>query len=195
MHTYIKQPHKFWEGASKPRSKLISSIYSYRKPKFILQLVLEGTLVVLVYISSQRHIQKRVINKMSTFDTKLDSLCDNLEGCNLDGTAETKISDEELFKQPPAEDCSICFLRMPTLDTGWRYQSCCGKVICNGCIYSPVYDNQGNEVDKHKCPFCRTPTPTSYEEMIERLKKREHLDDPFAVFHIGTTILVLTRRA
>ena len=30
--------------------------------------------------------------------------------------------DEELFKQPPPkEDCPICFLRIPTLHTGYKY--------------------------------------------------------------------------
>ena len=48
--------------------------------------------------------------------------------------------DKELFKQPPPEeDCPICFLRMPSLNTGHRYQACCGKVICSGCIYMLLY--------------------------------------------------------
>jgi len=98
-----------------------------------------------------------------------------------------KSHDEKLFKQPtPAEDCPICFLHMPSLQTGWRYQSCCGKVICSGCIYAPVYDNQGNEVGRNqKCPFCRTPTPTSIEEAIERLKKRMEIGDVIAIFNLG----------
>ena len=64
--------------------------------------------------------------------------------------------DEELFKQPPQleGDCPICFLRMPTLASGYKYMSCCGKVICSGCIRAPLYDNQGNKVDNQKCPFC-----------------------------------------
>jgi len=38
---------------------------------------------------------------------------------------ENKERDEKLFKQPPPqfEDCPICFLRMPYLDTGQRYKS------------------------------------------------------------------------
>jgi len=124
---------------------------------------------------------------MSSSNTKLDSLCDNLEGCKLDGTAETKISDEELFKQPPPkEDCPICFLRIPTLETGSKYKTCCGKTICSGCSYAPVYDNQGNEVKEKKCPFCRTPLPKANdEEQIKRLKKRVEMNDPIAIHNLG----------
>ena len=58
-----------------------------------------------------------------------------------------EMHDEDLFKQPPRrEDCPICFLRLPTLDTGRRYKSCCGKKICSGCFHAPVYDNNGNKV-------------------------------------------------
>lgn len=58
-----------------------------------------------------------------------------------------ELHDKELFKQPPPdEDCPICFLRMPILYTGWTYKSCCGKRICSGCCYAPLYDNQGNQV-------------------------------------------------
>ena len=120
---------------------------------------------------------------MSTSDVV--GVCENLEGCKLD--VEKKISDEELFKQPPAEDCPICFLRMPLLNqTGSKYQTCCGKIICSGCIHAPVYDNQGNKVDNEKCPFCRIPTPKSTEEAIERLKKRMNAGDPLAIHNVGS---------
>jgi len=98
-----------------------------------------------------------------------------------------ELHDEELFKQPPppAEDCPICFLRLPYLNTGWRYYSCCGKIICSGCAYAPVYDNQGNEVDNEKCPFCRTPFSTTDEEANGREKKRIEANDPFAMHNLG----------
>jgi len=85
---------------------------------------------------------------------------------------KVKISDEELFKQPPPkEDCPICFLRLPTLITGREYQTCCGNEICTGCAFASVYDDQGNEVDNEKCPFCRAPNLTD-AMTIEREKKR-----------------------
>ena len=94
--------------------------------------------------------------------------------------------DKELFKQPPSQygDCPICFLRLPYLNTGRRYYTCCGKVICNGCVYAPVYDDRGNEVD-NPCPFCRTPRTSSNEELNEMEKKRMQADDNIAIFNIG----------
>jgi len=97
---------------------------------------------------------------------------------------DEKISDEELFKQPPAEDCPICFLLLPTLDTGRKYYACCGKEICCGCVYAPVYDNQGRIV-KRTCPFCRAPMPISDEGVVERFKKRIEADDPIAICNQG----------
>ena len=97
-----------------------------------------------------------------------------------------EIHDEKLFEQPPSQydDCPICFIRMPTMQTGHRYQSCCGKRICNGCVYAPVYDDQGNEVEK-TCPFCRTPMATTEEEIVERYKKRMDANDPISIFNLG----------
>jgi len=97
-----------------------------------------------------------------------------------------RLHDIELFKQPPPkEDCPICFLRMPTLASGRRYYNCCGKVICSGCCYAPVYDDQGNEVDNQKCPYCRTPWPSSDEEVVRRYKNRMKLNDAYATYDLG----------
>ena len=97
-----------------------------------------------------------------------------------------ELHDEKLFKHPPQlhGDCPICFLRIPTLRTGRRYQSCCGKFICSGCIHAPVYDNQGNKVAK-TCPFCRTQAPYTEDESNERLKKRMEANDAVAIFNTG----------
>ena len=97
-----------------------------------------------------------------------------------------ELHDEELFKQPPPlnEDCPICFQRIPTLNTGSRYQLCCGKFICCGCGNAPVYDDKGNTVKK-TCPFCRTPYNYSEKETAERNKKRMDLNDPIAMNMIG----------
>ena len=95
--------------------------------------------------------------------------------------------DEKLFKQPPSlySDCPICFERLPTLETGRKYKTCCGKTICSGCIYAPVFDHKGNIVVEKKCPFCRTPEPKSDEEMIEKLIKRVDANDPLAFHQLG----------
>ena len=97
-----------------------------------------------------------------------------------------ELHDEALFKQPPLEyeDCPICFLRMPSLDTGRRYNTCCGKTICSGCAYAPVYDNEGSIVDE-TCPFCRIPTATSNEEVVKRTNKRVEVGDATAICNLG----------
>ena len=90
-------------------------------------------------------------------------------------------SDEELFKQPPPnEDCPICFLRMPSMWSGYKYMSCCGKLICSGCIYA----NSKLTVDD-LCPFCRTPAATTNREHIKRIKLCMDSNDSFAFYSLG----------
>ena len=134
-----------------------------------------------VCVADNREIQEP-IPKQNTTNT--NEIIKSLDSINLTGVE--KISDAELFKQPPpAGDCPICFLRLPFLNTGRRYMSCCGQEICSGCFYAQVYDNQGNIVAKRVCPFCRTPTPTSEKEAIKREKKRVNLGDPIAIYNTG----------
>jgi len=99
-----------------------------------------------------------------------------------------ELHEIELFKQPPQimEDCPICFLLIPTLGTGSSYYACCGKRVCSGCAYAPVFDSQGNIVSGiKKCPFCRIPVPKSYGEMIERYERRIQADDVIAIYGMG----------
>ena len=108
----------------------------------------------------------------------LDSMC--LEDVDM-------ISDEELFKEPPSQhgDCPICFVRIPSLETGRRYKTCCGKMICSGCSYAPVYDNKGNVVVEKVCAFCRTLLPKTQAEATERKKKRVGAGDAQATYNLG----------
>jgi len=97
-----------------------------------------------------------------------------------------ELHDEQLFKQPsPAEDCPICFIRMPSLSNGRRYYSCCGKTICNGCVCAPVYDNNGNIVTEKSCPFCRLTGSLSNEEAIKRINRRVMAGDANAISNLG----------
>jgi len=87
-------------------------------------------------------------------------------------------SDEELFKQPPQnEDCSICCIQLPALWSGSKYMSCCGKEICSGC-----QKRAGGSL----CPFCRTPTPITEEQIVTRNKKRIEKDDAYAIHNMGS---------
>jgi len=108
------------------------------------------------------------------------------EHVRLAAESAAKLHDEKLFKQPPPkEDCPICFILLPTLNSGSKYYVCCGKTICSGCCHAPVYDDRGNVAGVKKCSFCRTLLPTTDTEMIKRYKKRMNAGDPIAVYNLG----------
>ena len=112
------------------------------------------------------------------------------EHVRLAAEQAAELHDEKLFKQPPPlhEDCPICFLFLPSLLTGRIYMTCCGKTICSGCVYAPVYDNQGNKLDNDKqnqCPLCKTLAPKTKEEAVERVKKRMEVNDAEAMHNLG----------
>jgi len=92
-----------------------------------------------------------------------------------------ELHDEKLFKQPiPNDDCPICMLLLPSLDTGSKYRVCCGKRICNGCLHAvAIRDGVG------LCPFCRKPAPTANEDTIIQIKKRMKVGDAEAIYNLG----------
>jgi len=93
-----------------------------------------------------------------------------------------ELNDEKLFKQPPPrEDCLICMIRMPILNTGRGYYTCCGKTICCGCVYA----NAKIDLKKQLCPFCRTPNSISDKEMMKNLENRMESNDKEAIYNIG----------
>jgi hypothetical protein len=96
-----------------------------------------------------------------------------------------ELFDKKLFKQPPPnEDCPICYLRLP-IDIGQSmYQSCCGKMLCGGCIYANTV--AAADTGKCKCVFCRTEATPSNEVEIERMKKRVEANDAQAMINLGT---------
>ena len=79
-----------------------------------------------------------------------------------------ELHDAVLFKEPPQpEDCPICMLPLPlNIEEQIVFESCCGKVFCDGCDYA-----MGEIGAKDICPFCRTPPVNSDEEEVERLEK------------------------
>jgi len=94
--------------------------------------------------------------------------------------------DDKLFADPPPkEDCEICMLPMPFHSGGAvkiSYQSCCGKMICCGCIMA-AQEEWDKGTMKCLCPFCRQPYPRSDSEaMVKRIEKRIRLNDPEAFF-------------
>jgi len=96
-----------------------------------------------------------------------------------------ELFDEKLFKQPlPNEDCPICYLRLPIEGVQNTHQSCCGKMLCDGCVRA--HSVAAADTERYKCVFCRTEAPSSDEEHIERMKKRVEANDAQAMFNLGT---------
>eukprot|EP00984_Skeletonema_dohrnii_P010163 scaffold3950_cov100-Skeletonema_dohrnii-CCMP3373.AAC.10 len=96
----------------------------------------------------------------------------------------TELRDEVLFRQPESShlgDCPICFL--PIADE-FFLQSCCSKIICDGCSYA----NAMRETkERQACPFCRHPVPISKEEIDKNHNKRLAANDPIALLQMGTS--------
>ena len=100
----------------------------------------------------------------------------------LPPTVEAPIDiNDPLFKQPArTEECIICCLPLPLQSTLHKYQTCCGKVLCLGCIHAAwMADN------RKLCPFCRILGTTSDEEQLERFKKRAERGDACAIYNMG----------
>ena len=113
---------------------------------------------------------------------------------------------------PQKEECPICFLPMPhallavislplatissipiydyseakkelaSMGTEIYYSCCCGKSVCQGCIYS--FCSAGNH---DKCPFCKAERMSKTdEEEIEELMKRVEVNDAGAIYVLGS---------
>jgi len=79
-----------------------------------------------------------------------------------------ELYDEKLFADPPPpEECPICMQILPYDSRQVSFNSCCGKTICNGCIYD-MNMSEGKDI----CAFCRTPPAESMEDTIKRIKKQ-----------------------
>ena len=92
-----------------------------------------------------------------------------------------ELYDEALFLQPPSrEECPICFLELPVKENMQTYKSCCGKIICDGCVLASAEQN-----GYAPCPFCRTPVADSIEEENIRIERRAELNDPTAITMMG----------
>ncbi|KAL7533027.1 hypothetical protein ACHAXR_004996 [Thalassiosira sp. AJA248-18] len=97
-----------------------------------------------------------------------------------------EIFHEALFKTPPPnEDCPICYLRLPLNLIETKYQPCCGKIICCGCINADIITRESAD---WSCPFCRDPSSTALavDAIIERLNKRVEVGDVNAMCNLGS---------
>ena len=90
-----------------------------------------------------------------------------------------ELYDEKLFKEVEREECPICLIPLINGNQTETFRSCCGNVICNGCIYAMA--SQGKDL----CAFCRTPYSSSNEEEIKRVKKLMDKGNGEAFYALG----------
>ena len=96
-----------------------------------------------------------------------------------------ELHDEQLFKEhPPREDCPICMLPLPLSADQVDFKSCCGKLICSGCMYAMIETAKTNK-QKRLCAFCRMPSAKSVEEEVERTKKLIEKGNATAFYVLG----------
>ena len=125
----------------------------------------------------------------STGDLKACTACKLVKYCNRDcqiahrpqhkkacKKRAAELYDEALFKEPPPrEECPICMISLPFDPGDATLESCCGKIICYGCIHAMDMEEirRGKkEEELGMCAFCRTPTHSSDEEYAKRTTKQ-----------------------
>ena len=91
-----------------------------------------------------------------------------------------ELHDEQLFKEVEPEECPICMLPLPHDNKTSTFKTCCGKLICDGCMYAMAL-SEGKDL----CAFCRTPPPSSDEEDIKRLKNLMGNGNGNAFYQLG----------
>ena len=107
----------------------------------------------------------------------------------------------------PAQEttCPICFHRLPLQKSEHVYHTCCGQVICDGCVIGkmrtqlkepqPQFKELGRIIEGttpeeeqfrlikkygnhiYVCPYCRAPFPEDWEEGLQRLYDRIEVRD------------------
>ena len=117
----------------------------------------------------------------SSGDLKACTACKMVKYCNRDCQIShrsqhkkackkraAELYDEQLFTEHPRDECPICMLPRPLYDdhTGISFFSCCGKNICDGCIYD-MRETGAKDI----CAFCRTSYSESGEEEVSRVEK------------------------
>ena len=84
-----------------------------------------------------------------------------------------ELYEEALFKEVEPEECPICLLPMPINGEDTTASTCCGKRICDGCVYA-MKMSEGKDLGA----FCRTPPASSDEKNVKRVKKLMDNDNP-----------------
>ena len=96
-----------------------------------------------------------------------------------------ELHEEALFKDPPpTEDCPICFLPLALDPRENAFKTCCGKLICCGCVYTMSKEARGRgKIDL--CAFCREPNPSSDADETKRIKKLMDANNARAFYYLA----------
>ena len=93
-----------------------------------------------------------------------------------------ELHDEALFREhPPPEDCPICFQTLPYEPGQATFELCCGKIICQGCIYAMTKEAR----QRGLCAFCRAPPATSDAERVKQIKKLMDANNAYAFYNFA----------
>eukprot|EP00985_Skeletonema_marinoi_P031073 scaffold35881_cov105-Skeletonema_marinoi.AAC.2 len=106
------------------------------------------------------------------------------EACNK---RATELRDELLFKQPESShlgDCPICMIPLSLDPSKANMMSCCSKSVCKGCSHANNLRIDEGKL-QHICPFCREPTPSTYEQCDKLFMKRIAANEPVAMLREG----------
>ena len=95
-----------------------------------------------------------------------------------------ELHEEALFKQPPPrDDCPICMLPLSYDPCNSAFESCCGKVICTGCVFSMAERCHKSGLI---CPFCRVLSVNTDEEENQRMQKLVDAGNARAIVEMGS---------
>jgi hypothetical protein len=101
-----------------------------------------------------------------------------------------EIRDRQLFTQPDGTnlgECPICFLPLPIDLEKSMFWTCCSETICKGCVIANTLSNLHDDTKARSCPFCRTRSSASDNEMKKKTMKRVKANDPAALCFMGGT--------
>jgi len=108
--------------------------------------------------------------KVAGIEARLDKLL---------STAQAETANVDLFALiTDREECPICMLPLPIVENKITFKTCCGKSICDGCIYKHWMNETKNGIPNHKqiCAFCRQPDPNNDIKAYKKLMKKNNPD-------------------
>ena len=83
--------------------------------------------------------------------------------------------------------CSfVCYIKSSDAEQS-TFRSCCGKIICNGCLTrsEECIDDGGELLHLHLCPLCKAPPASSEEEEVNRITALTTCDNAEAYNHLA----------